>query len=94
MNQPKPAIISTIIDQHAEEAAFLWILRDASMSAPNFTLQDIADWDNRLEAHIDGLLIAGEAGWEICKASLAIQEPGEVFAAAVLAPACACCSVC
>ena len=55
------------------------------MSAPHFTLQDIADWDDRLEAHIDGLMIAGEAGWETCKAALAIQEPGEVFAAAVLA---------
>ena len=55
------------------------------MGAPHFTLQDIARWDDRLEAHIDGLMIAGETGWEITRAGLEIQEPGEVFAAAVLA---------
>jgi uncharacterized protein (TIGR02270 family) len=38
-----------------------------------------------VEAHIDGLRIAGEAGWEICKEALGLEEPGEVFAAAVLA---------
>ena len=45
----------------------------------------LAELDRRVEAHVDGLCIAGEAGWEICKEQLAWEEPGEVFAAAVLA---------
>ena len=80
-----PAIIPVVIEQHAEEAAFLWLLRDAAMQAPHYTLADLAHLDDRVEAHIDGLRIAGEAGWEICKEALGREEAGEVFAAAVLA---------
>ena len=78
-------IIQPIIEQHAEEAAFLWLQRDAAIHEPHYSLKDIAHLDDRLEAHIDGLRIAGESGWEICKQSLALNEPGEIFAAAVLA---------
>jgi uncharacterized protein (TIGR02270 family) len=78
-------IIQPIIEQHAEEAAFLWLQRDAAIHEPHYSLKDIAHLDDRLEAHIDGLRIAGDTGWEICKAALALNEPGEVFAAAVLA---------
>jgi len=79
-------IIKPVIDQHAEEAAFLWLHRGAAVCEPHYSLKEIAHLDDRVEAHIDGLRIAGEAGWEICRESLmAIKEPGEVFAAAVLA---------
>ena len=78
-------IIQSIIEQHAEEAAFLWLQRDAAIHEPHYSLKDIAHLDDRLEAHIDGLRIAGDTGWEICKQALALNEPGEVFAATVLA---------
>ncbi len=78
-------IIPTIIEQHTEEAAFLWLQRDAAVREPHYKLKDLAKLDDRVEAHIDGLRIAGDAGWEICKQSLELEEPGEVFAAAVLA---------
>ena len=45
----------------------------------------MAHLDDRTEAHIDGLRIAGDEGWEICKETLAWEEAGEVFTAAVLA---------
>jgi len=77
--------IPTIIDRHAEDAAFLWLLRDAAAKAPNYSLDDLAALDNRLEAHLDGLLIAGDSAWDICHAALEIGEPGEVFVAALLA---------
>lgn len=77
-------IIIDIVSQHAEEAAFLWLLRDAAIHAPHNSLADLAELDERVEANIDGLRIAGGAGWEICKERLS-QEAGEVFAASVLA---------
>lgn len=80
-----PAIIPVVIEQHAEQAAFLWLLRDAAVHAPHYSLSDLAHLDNRVEAHIDGLRIAGEAGWEVCKQALGNEESGEIFAAAVLA---------
>lgn len=77
----KSAVISAIVEQHAEEAAFLWILRDAAVRAPHYRLKDLAKLDNRVEAHIDGLRIAGEEGWRLCKEGLQSGEAGEVFAA-------------
>ena len=78
-------IIPTIITQHAEEAAFLWLLRDTAIHEPHYSLKDLAKLDNRVEAHIDGLRIAGDEGWEICKEALAWKEAGEIFTASVLA---------
>ena len=74
------------MQQHAEEAAFLWLQRDAAVRAPHNNLQDLANHDDRVEAHIDGLRLANDSGWEIAVNQLQqFQEPGEAFAAAVLA---------
>jgi len=75
----------SIITQHAEEAAFLWLLRDLAVHAPHYRLGDLVRHDDRVEAHIDGLRVAGDKGWELCVAQLAHEEPGEVFAAGVMA---------
>src|SRR3569623_1592094 len=74
-----------ILDQHAEEAAFLWLQRDRAVTAPHYTLDDLARLDERVEAHLDGLRVAGEDGWAIAHKQLAFKKPGEVFAATALA---------
>jgi uncharacterized protein (TIGR02270 family) len=73
------------LSQHADYASFLWLQRHSAVSAPHYSLADLAKLDNRVEANLDGLRIAGEAGWEICNEALNMGEPGEIFAAAVLA---------
>jgi uncharacterized protein (TIGR02270 family) len=78
-------IITEIVSQHAEEAAFLWLLRSNAIRQPHYALKDLAKLDGRVEAHLDGLRVAGEPGWELCKANLGNEEPGEVFAASVMA---------
>ena len=78
-------VIQRIATQHAEEAAFQWLLRDAAVAAPHYTLAELAQLDAKVDAHIDGLRIAGDAGWEIAAMELGWKEPGEVFAAGVLA---------
>ena len=78
-------VIESIIEQHAEEAAFLWLQRDAAVCTPHYSLKDLAHLDDRVEAHLDGLRIAGDCGWKICEKALELEEVGEVFAAAVLA---------
>ena len=83
-NQAK-AVIPHIIDQHAEEASFLWLLRNNAVNAPHYDLDDLAKLDNRIEAHLDGLRIAADYGWQVCYQNLQIKESGEVFTAAVLA---------
>jgi uncharacterized protein (TIGR02270 family) len=78
-------VIEEVVIQHAEEAAFLWLLRDNSVHAPHYLLNDLANLDSRIEANLDGLHIAGDKGWEICKESFAWKEAGEIFTAAILA---------
>jgi uncharacterized protein (TIGR02270 family) len=78
-------VIPSILCQHTEEAAFLWLLRLNTTRAPHYTLKDLAKLDGRVEAHLDGLRVAGEAGWELCKVALSNGKSGEVFAASVMA---------
>jgi uncharacterized protein (TIGR02270 family) len=79
------SIIKPILEQHIEEAAFLWLQRDAAVWRPHYSIRDVSHLDDRVEAHLDGLRVADEAGWEVCREALTIGGSGEVFAAAVLA---------
>ena len=78
------SIFEDIIEEHAEEAAFLWHQRDMAVRAPDFDLDDVMEWDERVDAHLDGLLIAGETGWEQTS-GLGFEDPGEFFAGLWLA---------
>jgi len=55
----KMAIIPVVIEQHAEEAAFLWLLHDSAAIEPHYSLPDVAHLDDRTGAHIDGRRFAG-----------------------------------
>src|SRR5215216_3505373 len=77
-------VLDRIVSEHAEEAATLWSMRTAAVDGTQLSLGEVAKLDMRLEAHIDGLRIAGEAGWKICEEQLA-NGPGEVFTAGVQA---------
>ena len=78
-------IAETIVLQHVSQCPFLWVCRREAVSALHYTLADLGRLDNRVEAHIDGLRVAGEEGWLLARKEMAWKEPGEVFAAAVLA---------
>jgi len=78
-------ILRTIVAQHTEETAFLWLLRNLASSEPSYSLANLATLDGRLDAHLDGLRIAGEEGWKFCEDQLAANGDGEVFAAAMMA---------
>lgn len=61
-------VLPDIIEEHAEEAAFLWQQREMAVRAPDFDIEEISEADERVEAHLDGLRIAGEDSWDITKA--------------------------
>lgn len=79
------SVIPDVIAQHAEEAAFLWILRRGATRKPNFSIVDLSDLDMRVDSHLDGLYLAGEPAWNICQKELGLKGPGELFAAAAVA---------
>jgi hypothetical protein len=73
-------MIASIISQYAEESAFLWLLRNNAVHAPHYALKNLAKLDDRIEAHPDGLRVAGDSGGEFCKEGLHHEDLGEVFA--------------
>lgn len=78
-------MIDAVIAQHVEDAAALAELRRRHVTAPHVNLQHLARVDERLAAHLDGLLVAGDAGWKHCEAALGSVSAGVLFAATVTA---------
>ncbi len=70
-------IITQIVSQHAEEAAFLWLLRSNAIHQPHYALKDLAKLDDRVAAHLDGLRVAEEPDWELCTTARANGEERE-----------------
>jgi len=80
------AHIPVVVGIHAEEASFLWLLRDAAVTEPHYDLKSLVRLDNRLAAHLDGLRISGDEGRRVGLEALALEDPiGEVFAASWMA---------
>lgn len=79
------AIIADIAHEHADEAAFLFRIRAAAAAAPHYDRASLRALDERIEAHLDGVRIAGEEGLEIAASALDEDEPGTAFTLTVLA---------
>ncbi|MEW8586619.1 MAG: hypothetical protein AB2531_12720, partial [Candidatus Thiodiazotropha sp.] len=77
--------IEHIVAQHAEESSFLWLLRDYAVREPNYNLADLKALEERIEAHLDGLLVADDAAWQFFESGLQQKESGEVFTATYVA---------
>lgn len=77
--------IPGIVEQHQEDAASLWSLRDNAVGVSSFRLADLLRHDERVEAHIDGLRIAEESGWSALLDELAQGGAGDFFVAGILA---------
>ena len=78
-------ILAAIVQQHVEEAAILRNTRSGQVAAPHVKLRHLRRLDDRLAAHLDGVAVAGEAGWKLCSAALADPGVGAVFVATVQA---------
>lgn len=77
-------VIEDILRRHAEQAAFLWTVYDHTLLHPeeNEDMDDerIARLVERLDAHIDGLRVAGDDGLRIAEERYAeFPEAGELF---------------
>jgi uncharacterized protein (TIGR02270 family) len=67
--------------EHLEEAAFLYEQRRGLYDDPQVTWLDIGKFEERLSAHLGGLLASGELALEICQRKAQEGEPGELYAA-------------
>jgi uncharacterized protein (TIGR02270 family) len=78
-------VLPAVLSQHAEEAALLLLMRKRAVGAPHYSLMNLGTLDERLNSHLDGLLIAGERGWDMCLEQLVEGTIGEVFVSGFLA---------
>ena len=60
-------------------------VRSVLVRAPHVRLHQLRRLDDRIAAHLDGLVVAGDCGASRCSAALERPGAGEVFAAAALA---------
>jgi HEAT repeat protein len=80
----RPRAIPEVLAVHFEEFAGLLAIRSEHVRGPDWTLGDLAEWDARLTAHMDALVIAGDEAIPLLEEQLAGDDPAAVFAAAVV----------
>jgi len=68
-------------EEHLEEASFLYTQRLALLANPELAWTALDDFEQRLEAHLDALLIGGLPALEVCRRRAAEGDAGELFAA-------------
>ncbi len=79
------AVIANVVREHANEAAGLWTSRNRLAATTRASLFELQRADERLAAHLDGLLVAADEGWRVCEAMLEDRSAGAVFVAVAVA---------
>lgn len=84
-------VVEEMLRQHAEQAAFLWTVYDQNLlhpdDNPEMDEERMARLIERLDAHIDGLRVAGADGLRVAEERYAeYPEAGELFVIRMLQP--------
>ncbi len=80
------ATIEPLIRRHAEDAAFYWLQHDTSAYSPRLNLAGLERFSHLLAAHLEGIEVAGDAGWQLSLAALQKwKQTGEAFVCAYTA---------
>lgn len=78
-------MLPDILDEHLDEAAWLFERRQALLADPAATDEALAEVEERLRAHVDGFVLGGEASWASCRGFLSAGAAGQCFVAATAA---------
>lgn len=70
-----------LYEEHLEEAGVLYEQRLAYLHDPELTWLDLDSHDQRIDAHIDALVVGAELALEVCQARCTAGEPGQLYAA-------------
>ena len=70
-----------LYEEHLDEASFLYEQRRTLYNNPEIKWKKIGEFEDRLEAHIDGLIVGDKLAVEVCQRRAAEGDFGELFAA-------------
>ena len=75
--------IPDILEEHLDELPFLWWQRRVALRSPLYTMRELGDLEERIEAHVHGVLAIGEArAGSFIADRLAADDADAVFGAA------------
>ena len=80
-----PAIVENVVYQHAENVCSLWLQRQQAVEEPHYSFTDLVHLDNRLDANLEGMRVAGKHGLPFLDEMIQAEDEGAVFAKALLA---------
>ena len=80
MVSPKAPLLRDVLEEHLEELAFLWGLRRDGLSSPDLTRAGLSRIEARVEAHADGLALAGGELLDLASPGLGADDPAVAFA--------------
>jgi uncharacterized protein (TIGR02270 family) len=78
----RPPVMLDILEEHFEMLAFLWGQRQSRLRSPAYTVAALGDLEERIEAHVQGLLVGEEEVIPLVEQGLSGDDPLVVFAAA------------
>jgi hypothetical protein len=73
-----------LYQEHLEEASFLYVQRRALLVDEKVPWMDLLAFEDRLEAHLDALVVGGELALQVCKERCENGDEGELFASVSL----------
>jgi uncharacterized protein (TIGR02270 family) len=79
---PRLTYLPDLLEEHIEEVEFLWAQRQAALTSSRQTQRDLAHCDERIQAHVQGILAAGEHASPLLEERLAGEDANAVFAGA------------
>jgi uncharacterized protein (TIGR02270 family) len=74
-------LLLDVLEEHADEMSFLFSQRLYALDALTLDFAFLTGLDERLEAHLDGLLVGTDSSWELCQPLLGGEHPEEAFVA-------------
>src|SRR5687767_1054910 len=79
---PRLAFLPDLLELHFEELQFLWARRRAALRSPTETPRELSALEERIEAHVQGLLAVGARMRPLVEPALTGEDRNAAFAAA------------
>jgi len=81
----KVELFDHVLEQHVNEAAFLWMQRSLAMSQVHHSAASLRKLEARINNHLKGLMVAPQHAWKMAVELADNKESGEVFVLSILA---------